>query len=196
MSSSDQARLAHLVRKRRLALFLGVALIATTWTVFAVAPSRSEESGSRGEYDARPLDGLGLHIELPHGWYGRITRPGPGPAIVLQAATVPLAPDDGSGIKTHEPMASEDIFLMIVDTLMTPAQVSGDESWSDANGPVMFRRSDLHDVWPRTPLPSYGVRFLVVENRPLSIYFGFGTEPDDERLDEANHVLGSLRVTP
>ena len=159
------------------------------------------------------VDGSGLRLVVPEGWDARITPGDASEAVVLQAATVPLAAKDEVGVETHELMKEGDIYIKVIDAHLDAKDVLDDASWTEASRPPAFSQYDLSARFHNVSLAAYGARFVVMGERALMWYVGFGpyrtipvTEPpatdaegkpllvDELTLNAANEVLAGLAV--
>lgn len=141
------------------------------------------------------VQGYGLKIALPSGWYGRVSQRSSQDATVLQAASVPLAAGDETGESTQSSMRGGDVYIKVIDIGAPPPNLlERDPAWSALSGPVTIRRFDLSPNFEAVSLPAYGMRSLVINGRAIMLFVGFGSDPADAQLAQANAVLASLTV--
>jgi hypothetical protein len=168
------------------------AILVAGLAALLAAPLVGGDSSSPSLGPAKVVEGHGLRIELPAGWDGRVRSEGPGTAIELEAASVPLE-QGRSRLELQRTMEEHDVYLRVLDTLLEPEEVAGDESWS-VDSMVRFAAADISPVFEGVELPAYSARFVVVGDRPLMVYLGFGRIPSAADLDAANSVLATLTV--
>jgi hypothetical protein len=144
----------------------------------------------------KTISGHGLSIELPEGWQGRVSKPGPEYATTLRAANFRLPVDeDYPGPKTGQAMGKGSIVIDVNDLGPYPSPGFPSEGWVEATLPIAIGRSDFGGPFEDWSPPGYALRNLVVGGRALMVGVGFGTAtPSDELLAEANRVLATLRV--
>lgn len=197
-------------RPRWAAWMLCLVLVVLVSACGAQDSSSERDSRSQPAFtaaDSRTISGYGLSLTISQRWDGHITRPSPDDAIILQAASVPLPVDDEWGRKVQELMSEGDLYIKVADIGPPPADlVEVDPAWSYATPPLRIRRSDIYDVYQGVILPAYAARSLVVNDRSLLLYVGFGgphvsESPKkgsdyvtDDMLKQANAILASLRV--
>ena len=148
---------------------------------------------------ADKLAGLGVEVELPDGWDGRIYRRAnegsAGERRALHAANFALPADRGDyGGGVHEQMGDEDVFVTLV------------EFHPDNSNQGLFRRQGLPlpvtaDAFsPRAmprPIPGQaGAQyFFSLGQRAFCLFVVIGSYADRERLArQANTVVQSISV--
>ncbi len=137
----------------------------------------------------------GYSITVPDGWDARIQQGSAKDAITVQAATRALLPGDAGGWHTMQSMKPGDTFLQLDDLGPHPPDLPDiDSDWSYGALPLTIARKDLSDLYVNY-LPSFLIRFYVIDKRALSLRGGFGSNPGDDQLSIANQVLSSLRIT-
>ena len=150
-------------RTRRRRLFgtaFGLVALATGAAVLSVTFLQGADAESAATAGSPSIvSGHGLSLEIPAGWDGRITQESPQDAIVLEAASVPLAEDDATGAETQKSMREGDLYIKLIDINAAPSDVLGDPSWSEAVLPVEIRASDISPVFEGVELPAYAARF-------------------------------------
>jgi hypothetical protein len=58
-------------------------------------------------------------------------------------------------------MTSDDAYIKLIDIPADPGDFAGDPGWSQVRGAIQFDAGDFHRRFEDTPLPAYGVRFVV-----------------------------------
>ena len=144
----------------------------------------------------RPLASLGLRVDLPSGFDGRIRR-SDGRAV-LHVANLELPPsgaDDLAG-EVVERLPPDGVVLALV------------EMGDDVLGSVLYSNEGVPEIEPvqiapgvaSGPIPegAGGVqRFFTEAGRPFMLYVAVGSVADAEDLvAQANRVLGTLRISP
>jgi hypothetical protein len=143
------------------------------------------------------VSGYGLSIQLPAGWNGRIYRTSPSDAITLEAATVPLAPTgDGSFEQTEQTMGADDAYIRLSDIGAPPPYLGKEHTWQKVTLPISVDAASVQRYVEGQSLPANIVRPLVIKNRAITVYVGFGSSPSAASMKQVNQVLSSLSVAP
>lgn len=149
-------------------------------------------SGSSPERPAAPsptrLTGLGLRIDVPRGWDGRIAereRLLPGAALV-HVASFPLpAPDDEAASKAQAAIGGDDVLLTVSEAL--PGQAL----------PLQTPRIGLHERGVSVGRYTVVDRYFVEKGRAFLLHATFGAgPPPDELIRRLNRILASLTIEP
>ena len=190
---STHGRLPHLTRTGAV-IVTAVALAAAGLVAFiAVAAG----SGKSSHATKSTVSGYGLSIQLPAGWNGRIYRPSPADAITLEAATVPLAPTgDGSFEQTEQAMGAGDAYIRLSDIGAPPPYLGKEHTWQRASLPISVDPTSVQRYLEGQSLPANIIRPLVIKNRAITVYVGFGSSPSPAAMKQVNQVLSSLSVAP
>lgn len=150
--------------------------------------------GSEQEGEAGPAgtvaQGHGLSVKLPPGWYGDVTKPEPGAAPLLRAATFPLreaATDLGQ--RAQRTMGVGDILVSVADYGCVTDVASTD--LPVATAPIAVSRADVSSF--EGFLEPVVTRSFVLNGEALQLWVVFGGRgPTDELLDRADQVLATL----
>jgi hypothetical protein len=117
------------------------AAAALALSVVVAAGCGGAETGRQGAGKGRTLSGLGISVELPSGWEGRILLGPTHNLPVLQAASFPLVPGDTEdGEVAQETIGSRGIYINLSD--------EGPSSESASQLPVELSRSDFGTPHP------------------------------------------------
>jgi hypothetical protein len=137
----------------------------------------------------------GIEIDLPEGWEGRIYRR-PGGWPILHAANFALPPEDGDfGTAAVGGMPPGGVFIALAE--YHPSAL-GEPLFSRQGVPLPLRPSDVH---PRAlqrlgPGKAGLQRFFTSAGRPFCLHVVVESEAEGSaQVDEANVVLGSLRIS-
>ena len=181
-------------RRRRALIATMVALAAAGLIAFiAVAAG----SGNSAHPSNSTVSGYGLSIQLPAGWYGRISRPSPMDAITLEAATVPLAPaGDGSFEQTEQAMGAGDAYIRLSDIGAPPPYLGREHTWQKASLPISVDATSAQRYLEGHSLPANIIHPFLINNRAITVYVGFGSAPTPAAIQEVNQLLASLAVAP
>jgi hypothetical protein len=153
------------------------------------APSRLDGS------DRRTLSGLGISVELPPGWIGRI-RPSREGLPALQAASFPLpANDSEDGQVAQESIGTSGTYVNLLDL----GPHSEDADWRPVSGPVIVERSSLGAPKPPqhyAPVVLATTRNLLIDGRArrLTVFIGFA-DVENGSLAEVNALLHSMSLS-
>jgi hypothetical protein len=142
----------------------------------------------------RPLAGLGLRVELPPSWDGRII--GSQGRAVLHAASFPLPATGGDDLAgaAAERIPADGVLIALLE--MGP----------DVLGSVLYANEGVPEIAPAQiapgvasgPIPERaggGEEALHAAGRPFMLYVAVGTAADAEALaGEADAVLETLRI--
>jgi hypothetical protein len=142
------------------------------------------------------IAGHGIEIDLPDGWEGRIYRRPEGQAI-LHAASFALPAEDGDfGSAAVASMPPNGVFIALAEY---DRDALGEPLFAHQGLPLPLRAADAHPrALQRLGRSRAGVqRFFTSERRPFGLYVVIRSEPVRvAHIDQANLVLGSLRITP
>jgi hypothetical protein len=164
-------------------------------SVFVAAGCGSVSRESQDSDERRTLSGLGITVELPPGWIGRI-RPSREGLPVLQAASFPLpANDSEDGQVAQEIIGTRGIYVNLLDL----GPHSEDADWRPVRGPVMVERSGLGASNPpqrETPALLATTRNLLIDGRArrLTVFIG-SADLENRGLAEVNALLHSLSLS-
>ncbi len=92
-------------------------------------------------------------------------------------------------------MGPGDVYIRISDIGAPPPYMGREPGWQRLVVPVVIRPSDLHRYVEGQSLPANAVLPLVIHNRAIMLYVGFGSWPTDATLQRANSLLASLSVS-
>jgi hypothetical protein len=141
------------------------------------------------------IAGHGIEIDLPDGWEGRIYRRPEGRPI-LHAASFALPAEDGDfGTSAVAGMPSNGVFIALAEY---DPDALGEPLFAHQGLPLPLRATDTHPrALQRLGPGRAGVqRFFTSRSRPFGLYVVIRSEPVQAgQIDQANLVLGSLRIT-
>jgi hypothetical protein len=143
------------------------------------------------------LQGFGLSIELPSGWFGRIYTETDGPdaptCSIIQAASVDItSTDDCILTSTRQSFGSTDACIMLFES---PARPSLDALYEAATLPASLAPSNFAPGWHGiTPGQPTFVRRLRLNGRYFQLQAIFGSAPTVSQLALINHLLATLQV--
>jgi hypothetical protein len=146
--------------------------------------------------DTVELKGVGISVSVPTSWDGRTYENSTG-LRVLQAASVPLSPeeDDGDvGNQTLRQLGDQDIFISVWYWPDWPPP-GGNGDTVPLSLPARITRSDFGSFEGQVA-PSMAQRVGLVEGKLVQIRVGFGSRtPSDRLVARANAVLRTLAIT-
>lgn len=143
------------------------------------------------------LEGFGLSIELPSGWFGRIYTETDGPdaptCSIVQASSVDIpSTDDCILTSTRKSFGSTDACVMLFES---PARPSLDALYEAAKLPPALSPSHFAPGWHGiTPGQPTFVRRLRLNGRYFQLQAIFGTTPTVGRLSLINQMLATFQV--
>ncbi len=182
-----------LKRRGALIAMLGLSALAAFIAVAVAATGRQSAEGA----PASVITGFGLELGLPAGWHGRVYQRGAEGAITLEAATVPLAPiGDNSSQETEARMGTDDAYIQLSDIGSPPPYLGSEPGWERLTLPLAIDEADLHRFVEGNALPANVTRAVVINNRAIMLYCGFGSWPSESSIANLNRVLSSLSVAP
>lgn len=183
----------HMRSKRRGLL---VAAASATLALGMLALFIAVAAGSSDSDRANVIDGFGLTMQLPEGWDGRVYQRSPRDAVTVEAASVTLAPKaDDSFQQTEASMGASDAFIWLSDIGSPPSQPGREPTWKKASLPITISASDVHRYVEGHSLPANVARPVLINGRPITLYVGFGSWPNDAMIEQVNKVLASLSVS-
>jgi hypothetical protein len=160
----------------------------------ACGASREVDSdGAKGGWKA--VEGYGLRIDLPPGWYGDVSKHDELSAPILRAATFELVdqPTD-IGQEAQRTMEADDVLITIADYGPLPNPKNTREL-QPATLPIKIERSHLGSFEGfREPVAT---RAFLLEDHALQVWVAFGSAvPTEPTLEEANDVLTTFAFRP
>ena len=164
----------------------GVVLLAILGLVHCTSGPSSETVEP-----TRVLRGVGLSIELPLAWDGRIYENDTGLRIVQAASVGLVRGDDDVGSKTIQRLGSDDVIVAI---WYWPEQTDAPDSGAL---PLQIGRSNFGDFecYADPPAPETAMRMAITDAHLLQTVVFFGSEsPSDDAIAQANRVLESLTI--
>jgi hypothetical protein len=144
--------------------------------------------------DTVTLEGSGMRMTMPSAWDGR-TYENPTGLEVLQAASVPLAPDDDDvGNKTVRRLATGDVFISVFFWPDWPPK-GGSGANTALALPISIGRADFGGFGGQVA-PSMAQRVGEVDGKLVQVRVCFGTpRPIDALIARANTVLKTFALT-
>lgn len=140
------------------------------------------------------LSDLGISVDVPGGWEGRIYRRDNAPPKV-HLANFPLPPDDGDfGQTATSLMGSAGIFI---DLFEYDSALAGDALFSYGSFPFPLRAEDFSPNVSARPRPGQaGIqRFFNYQRRAFCLYVVVDTSPGLElQVGAVNALLSSLTI--
>lgn len=141
--------------------------------------------------------GHGFRFRLPQGWDGRVSQRSSRDAVTFEAASVRLAFEaDDSFQQTEKAMGETDTYIRLSDIGEPPPHLGRDGDWHVTSPPISIESSDLRDQIEGHSLPAAVARAIVVNNRALMLYVGFGSWPGRSQLAAVNQILAGLEIDP
>jgi hypothetical protein len=143
------------------------------------------------------IEGFGLTVDLPAGWYGRIytnTEGSDAPrSSIFQAASVPI-PDSDDDIltATSQLIGPDGAMIMLFES---PYYPSFNGQFEAVSGPPTLRPADAQAGWEgMNPLQSIFVRRMVINSRYFQLRVVFGSQPDFNALGSVNGTLSTMAI--
>jgi hypothetical protein len=187
----NDGHLLRLTRTRAVIVATAGLILAGLIAFIAIAAG----SGQSSHVARSTIGGFGLSMQLPPGWNGRVYRPSPADAITLEAATVPLAPTgDSSFEQTERAMGAGDAYIRLSDIGAPPSYLGREHTWQRVSLPISIDAGSVQRFVEGQSLPANVVRPLVIKNRAITLYVGFGSAPSPAAIRDVDHVLASLSV--
>jgi len=188
-------RLPRVTRRPALALAAAAAAIAIGIGIGLAAGSSPSSAGVRLEGTLTPS--LGVSVDLPAGWTGRIYNAQPASAptsATVQLADLALPPDDDdTATKAAQQMGPDDVLIILLEStgsktgftyppLAAPLRISDSDFL-----PAFEGVSDSH-AFARRLFSTHGRRFM--------LWVQFGQKPAPSSVvARANRVLETMRFT-
>ena len=142
--------------------------------------------GSAGKPSGNRLTGVGLSVEVPRGWYGRVAKQGsplPGAAIVYLASFPLPAGDDVAATRAERALGPNDVLLIVSETQRNQAL------------PAQPRRINLDVRGASVGRHAVVDQYFLASGRAFALHATFGSRPPQKRLIARIDVaLASLQV--
>jgi hypothetical protein len=142
------------------------------------------------------LNGAGLTLELPTGWFGRIftETEGSNSCTTLQASTaeIPSWEESTTLEMTRQNFGPGDACLVLFES---PPRPRLDAVYEQAVLPIALSPSHYMPSWQGVPYwQAAFVRCVRVNGRYFQMHAFFGSQPTMPQLKLLNQILGTLQV--
>lgn len=189
-------RLSIAQRRRFVLLPVAAALVAVGVGI-AVSVSTSTSSASILQGALTPK--LGVRIELPAGWSGKIYNDQPttgSRAAFVHVANFALPPgDDDFGTKATARMRATSVLIVLLETPQSATR-SGFH-YPRLTAPLSISRSDFLPLFQGVPpTHAFGRRLFSVQGRRFMLWVQFGRRQPGSLIGETNAVLRTIQISP
>lgn len=148
------------------------------------------------------INGYGLTVDVPDGWYGQIYQRDAGPnettKPIIQLSTTPLAPpltDDDVASGTTLKMGTTDAVICVYELEPSPGFSNPALGFEPVESSVVVRPGDLARIENVPPGFSCFLRRIRMTGRYFQVRAVFGSNPAPPRtFAEVNRVLVSFSV--
>jgi hypothetical protein len=168
-----------------------VLLAAAAAVVLSACGVSAEVDSEAAKGGWKVVEGYGLRIDLPPGWYGDVSKHDEVSAPLLRAATFELMdPPTDIGQEAQRTMDADDVLITVADYGPLPNPKNTREL-QPATLPITIERSHLGSFEGfRKPVAT---RAFLLEDHALQVWVAFGSAvPTDPTLEEANDVLATF----
>lgn len=181
----------HALRIGALALIVSVA--------FAIMACSERSDATTPER----VEGFGIRVDLPEGWWGRIYTQTPPPddvrSSVLQLATAPIPEgDDDVGSETQQQLGESGTLIVLMESPEKPWFSDPAHGFELLEGPLVVRPSDFQPSWQsvRPQHAAFIRRFKTRNGRYFlaMVVFGETTTAPAQEFARANALLQSIRI--
>lgn len=189
-------RLGAARRQRFVLLPIAAALVAIGVGI-AVSVRTSTSSASILQGALTPK--LGVRVELPAGWSGKIYNDQPtagSRAAFVHVANFALPPgDDDFGTKATSRMRATSVLIVLLET--PKSDTKSGFHYARLTAPLSVSRSDFLPLFQGVPpTHAFARRLFSVQGRRFMLWVQFGRKEPGALLAETNAVLRTIQIAP